>query len=49
LDSHQLYRHLPISHRICRVYAQSMDAASDVAQALDRMLGPQSVDDVTNM
>ena len=49
LDSHQLYRHLPISHRICRVYALSMDAAGDVAQAIDRLMGPHSVDDVTNM
>jgi hypothetical protein len=49
LDSHQLYRHLPVSHRICRVYARTIDAASDVAEAIDRMLGPHSVDDVTNM
>ena len=49
LDSHQLYRHLPVSHRICRVYALSTECAGDVAQAMDRLLGPHCVDDVTNM
>ena len=49
LSDHQLFRHLPISHRICRVYAKSTDRAGDIARVLDNMLGARGPDDITNM
>ena len=49
LSDHQLFRHLPISHRICRVYANSTERSSDIAHVLDTMLGARGPDDITNM
>ncbi len=49
LTDHQLFRHLPVSHRICRVYTRSLTHAADVARALDALLGNQGLDDLTNM
>ena len=49
LSDNHLFRHLPVSHRICRVYSTTPEAAPEVAQALDRLLGHQAWDDVTNM
>ena len=49
LSDHQLFRHLPVSHRICRVYTRSLTHAADVARALDALLGDQGLDDLTNM
>ena len=48
LSAHELYRRLPISHRICRIYAPSTDHGPQIAAALDQMLGG-AIDDVTNM
>lgn len=45
----QLFGQLPLSHRICRVYAQSDAHAPLIAQALDQLLGPGAADDLTNM
>jgi uncharacterized protein len=49
LSDHQLFRHLPISHRICRVYTSSPGFAPQIARALDTLLGTRGQDDVTNM
>ena len=49
LRDHQLFRHLPVSQRICRVYAESVEHAGKVAAALDTLIGPGGADDVTNM
>jgi hypothetical protein len=49
LTDDQLFRHLPLAHRICRVYAESDDHAAQIAAALDRLIGPSGLDDVTNM
>jgi HD superfamily phosphohydrolase len=49
LTDDQLFRHLPLAHRICRVYAESDDHAAEIAAALDRLIGPNAMDDVTNM
>lgn len=49
LSDHQLFRHLPVSHRICRVYTHSLDGAAEVARALDTLLGHRGPDDLTNM
>lgn len=49
LADNQLFRHLPISHRICRVYSTTPSAGPQIAQVLDRLLGSLAQDDVTNM
>jgi hypothetical protein len=49
LADHQLFGHLPVSHRICRVYSTSLDNAPRIAAALDRLLGSRGPDDITNM
>ncbi len=49
LDAHELYRQLPISHRICRVYAHDVGAGEQITAALDRILGDAVEDDLTNM
>jgi HD superfamily phosphohydrolase len=49
LSTDSLYRQLPIAHRICRVYAESLDHAGTLAAALDRLVGPGTIDDLTNM
>ena len=48
LSANELYRRLPISHRLCRVYAETTHHAPQIAAALDTLLGG-AVDDVTNM
>jgi hypothetical protein len=49
LHDHQLFRHLPISHRICRLYGKSLEHSKIVAAALDRLVGDGGIDDLTNM
>ena len=49
LSDNQLFRQLPISHRICRVYCTTLELAAQIAQALDRLLGDRLFDDATNM
>jgi hypothetical protein len=49
LTDDQLFRQLPISHRICRVYAHDQQHAGAIAAALDSLLGSSSGDDLTNM
>jgi hypothetical protein len=49
LTDDQLFRHLPLAHRICRVYAETDDHAAEVSAALDRLIGPSGLDDATNM
>ena len=49
LSDNQLFRQLPISHRICRVYVEDLSASSAIAAALDRLLGPGGGDALTNM
>jgi HD superfamily phosphohydrolase len=48
LSANELFRRLPISHRLCRVYAHTAEHAPQIAAALDTLLGG-AVDDVTNM
>lgn len=48
LTADHLYRHLPISYRICRVYARTREHAQPIAAALDALLGSPP-DDLTNM
>ncbi len=49
LGSHELYERLPVSHRICRVYARSLEFAPEVAKSLDMLMGNTGPDDPTNM
>jgi HD superfamily phosphohydrolase len=52
LTDDQLIRHLPLSHRICRVYVPRdtpSEIQSTIAAALDELLGSDVADDVTNM
>jgi hypothetical protein len=48
LTTHDLFRRLPSSQRLCRVYAPTAEHAPQIAAALDQMLGG-AIDDVTNM
>ncbi len=47
-DDH-LFRQLPISQRICRIYAENLDHAATLTAALDDLIGPGGRDDLTNM
>lgn len=49
LDARELYRQIPLSYRICRVYALDTEHAQEIAAAMDALLSDDSVDDVTNM
>ena len=49
LTDNQLFRQLPTSHRICRIYAETTEHAAELAEALDKLIGPGSQDDLTNM
>jgi HD superfamily phosphohydrolase len=48
LTTSELFKRLPTSHRICRIYAHTLEHAAALAQALDTISGG-TVDDVTNM
>lgn len=51
LTDNELFRHLPVSSRICRVYtptgADELDAA--ISAAMDQLIGSTGPDDLTNM
>ncbi|HEY2826788.1 MAG TPA: HD domain-containing protein [Pirellulales bacterium] len=49
LDDDLLYRNLPVAHRICRIYAEHQQFASEITAALDGLIGPGGSDDLTNM
>jgi hypothetical protein len=49
LTDDQLFRQLPVSHRICRIYAHSDAHAELLAAALDALIGSGGVDDLTNV
>jgi len=49
LRDNQLFRHLPVSHRICRVYGRTDETTGEVARTLDGLIGAGGEDDLTNM
>ena len=49
LTANQLFERLPVSQRICRIYAESREHAAELAAALDALLGGTAEDDLTNM
>ncbi|PQO43244.1 HD domain-containing protein [Blastopirellula marina] len=49
LTSDQIFRSLPISRKICRIYAENTDHAKELSSALDALFGGTRIDDLTNM
>lgn len=49
LTTHGLYRRLPISHTIARIYAYNFEHEALFASILDHITGSHSQDDLTNM
>lgn len=50
LEEEELYRHMPQSYRICRIYARNHDHKTELAKALERLTSQSSApDDLTNM
>ncbi|QGJ70779.1 Deoxyguanosinetriphosphate triphosphohydrolase [Planctomycetales bacterium 10988] len=49
LTDSELFRRLPISYRICRVYAPSHEHDQALAAALNQLVSPSGDDDLTNM
>lgn len=49
LGTHGLYRKLPVSHTIARIYARDRDHEATFSAVLDELLGTTVEDDPTNM
>jgi hypothetical protein len=52
LDDDQLFRQLPVAHRMCRVYLRKdppREHVAAIAAALDQLVGSGGEDDLTNM
>lgn len=49
LESEELYRNIPESYRICRVYAETCEHAEAINAALDQLTSTGGSDDLTNM
>lgn len=49
LTANQLFERLPVSQRICRVYATSTEHGGALTNALDQLIGDAAEDDLTNM
>ncbi len=49
LTDNQLFERLPVSYRICRIYAPDLEHAAPLSAALDALLGSGGEDDLTNM
>jgi len=49
LEEEELFRHIPQSFRICRVYTQHTEQIAPLAKAMDTLIHAGSEDDETNM
>ncbi len=49
LDDRELFRRIPMSYRICRIYAEDTRHNGELAAAMDRLIGSSGIDDPTNM
>lgn len=49
LNDDTLFRRIPVSYRICRVYVQDRSHNATLAAALDALIGSEPEDDLTNM
>jgi uncharacterized protein len=49
LDDRELFRQIPVSCRICRIYARDARHNHELAAAMDKLVQTGDADDVTNM
>ncbi|NUQ61365.1 MAG: HD domain-containing protein [Pirellulales bacterium] len=49
LDERELFRQIPLSYRICRIYAEDDGHNTELAAVMDRLIGADVADDLTNM
>ena len=49
LDDRELFRQIPLSTRICRIFAEDSRHNAELAAAMDRLSDAGHTDDVTNM
>lgn len=49
LTNNELFERLPVSHRICRVYAPSYEHVKAISEAFHALVGGRGSDDATNM
>jgi len=49
LEEEEVFRHIPLSFKICRVYTKYAEHRKDVADALSKLLSISGGDDLTNM
>jgi hypothetical protein len=49
LSDSELFRAIPMSYRLCRVYAETNEYDAVLAGVLDTLVGPNEADDRTNM
>jgi len=49
LDDRELFRRIPTSFRICRIYARNDRHNSELSAVMDQLTGAGGADDVTNM
>ncbi len=49
LDDRELFRQIPLSYRICRIYAEDNHHNAELAAIMDRLIGTDTADDITNM
>jgi hypothetical protein len=49
LDDRELFRQLPLSYRVCRIYAEDDRHGAQLAAVLDRLTSGADADDATNM
>jgi HD superfamily phosphohydrolase len=49
LEEEELFRHIPQSYRICRVYTRHTEQIAPLAKAMDTLIHADSEDDETNM
>lgn len=49
LDDRELFRRIPLSYRICRVYAEDHRYNAEISAAMDQLTAGSAADDLTNM
>ena len=49
LDDRELFRQIPVSYRICRIYAEDDRHNAELADAMDQLIGGDNTDETTNM
>lgn len=49
LDEEELFKYIPQSFRICRIYAENLDDRPILAGALEKLTKASGIDDATNM